>query len=62
MEENAKQILWAHIPHLDANERGSESGCRRWMSEAVSYIYRPGRAAQASCIGRRTARPTTPPG
>jgi hypothetical protein len=38
MEEDAKQILWAHIPHLDANERGSKSGCRRWMLEAVSYI------------------------
>eukprot|EP00966_Prymnesium_polylepis_P026720 617059-Prymnesium_polylepis.1 len=28
MEEEAKQILWAHMPHLDANERGSKSGCR----------------------------------
>eukprot|EP00966_Prymnesium_polylepis_P132031 3053346-Prymnesium_polylepis.1 len=28
MEADAKQILWTHIPHLDANERGSKSGCR----------------------------------
>eukprot|EP00966_Prymnesium_polylepis_P037828 877847-Prymnesium_polylepis.1 len=38
MEEDANQILWAHIPHLDANERGSKSRCRRWMLEAASYI------------------------
>eukprot|EP00966_Prymnesium_polylepis_P073457 1705165-Prymnesium_polylepis.1 len=38
MEEDAKQIPWAHIPHLDANERGSKSGCCRWMLEAVNYI------------------------
>ena len=38
MEEDAKQILWAHIPHLDAKERGSKSGCRRWMLDAVSYM------------------------
>jgi hypothetical protein len=29
MGKDAKQIIWAHIPHLEANEEGSSTGCRR---------------------------------
>ena len=36
MEEDAKQILWAHVPHLDGTAEGS-ARCRRWMREYVSY-------------------------
>eukprot|EP00966_Prymnesium_polylepis_P327970 7383794-Prymnesium_polylepis.1 len=36
MEEDAKQILWAHVPHLDGTAEGSAT-CRRWMQERVSY-------------------------
>ena len=37
MDEDAKQILWAHVPHLDDAIEGSAS-CRRWMKENVSYL------------------------
>jgi hypothetical protein len=62
MEEDAMQILWAHIPHLDANERGSKSGCRRWMLEAVSYMPTKKGGAGIMHWPSRTARPITPPG
>ena len=37
MEEDAKQILWALVPHLDDAVEGS-ARYRRWMKENVSYM------------------------
>ena len=44
IEQDAKQILWATTPELDAQDDGSKK-CRRWIRELASYLPRKGGGA-----------------
>ena len=40
MEEDVKELLWAHSPYLEATEEGSQRHPRRYIHEKASYLPR----------------------
>jgi hypothetical protein len=42
MEADVKELLWAHSPHLNSDELGTEQKSRRYVHEAASYLPRKG--------------------